>query len=61
MKVKEYVESLETNAMALGAVTLTLKYFASQLIRHVQRGGRLDDAALASIRAACVQEMKSLK
>lgn len=61
MNVKEYVEGLEINSMALGAVSLTMKYFASQIIQHVQGGGRLDDAAFASIRAACVLEMKSIE
>lgn len=61
MKVKEYVEGLETNAMALAAVSLTMKYFASQIIQHVQSGGRLDDAAFALLRAACVQELKSIE
>jgi hypothetical protein len=44
-EIKEYVEGLEINAMALGAASLTMKHFASKIIQHVQIGGRLDDVA----------------
>jgi|APAra7269097559_1048567.scaffolds.fasta_scaffold04761_2 hypothetical protein len=41
MSVKEYVASLETNAMILGNVALGMKDFATQIIRHVNDGGLL--------------------
>lgn len=59
-EIKEYVEGLEINAMALGAASLTMKHFASKIIQHVQIGGRLDDVAFASIRTECVRYMKDI-
>jgi hypothetical protein len=35
MSVEEYVAGLETNAMILGIVALSMKDFATQIIRHV--------------------------
>jgi hypothetical protein len=59
MSVEEYVASLETNAMTLGIVALNMKNFACQIIQHVNGGGPLDDAGLATLKAKmCAQSKK---
>jgi hypothetical protein len=60
MSVKEYVASLETNAMILGIVALSMKDFATQIIRHVNDDGVLDDAGLAALKATCVRNLKNI-
>ncbi|MFJ1468800.1 hypothetical protein [Massilia orientalis] len=60
MSVKEYVAGLETNALILGIVALSMKDFATQLIRHVNAGGLLDDAGFAALKATCVHNLKNI-
>jgi hypothetical protein len=61
MSVKEYITSLETNAMVLGIVSISMKDFASQIIRHVQNCGTLDDAGIAVLKATCVRNLKNIE
>lgn len=60
MSVKEDVAGLETNAMILGIVALSMKDFATQIIRHVNDGGLLDDAGFAALKAKCVRSLKNI-
>jgi hypothetical protein len=60
MSVKEYVTGLETNAMILGIVALSLKDFSTQIIRHVSDGGLLDDAGFAALKTTCVRNLKNI-
>jgi len=45
--------------MILGIVALNMKNFACQIIQHVNRGGPLDDAGLAELKAECVRSLKN--
>lgn len=60
MSVKEYVTGLETNAMVLGIVALSLKDFSIQIIRYVSDGGLLDDAGFAALKATCVRNLTDI-
>lgn len=60
MLIKEYIASLETNAMILGIVALSLKDFASQIIRRVGDCEALDDAGVAILKAICERNLKNI-
>lgn len=60
MSVKEYVTGLETNALILGIAALSMKDFATQIIRHVTAGGRLDDAGFAALKTMCIRNLKNI-
>jgi hypothetical protein len=45
--------------MILGIVALNMKNFACQIIQHVNGGGPLDDAWLATLKAKCVSSLKN--
>jgi hypothetical protein len=55
----ERLAGWKRNALSLAAVAACLKDFAARIIGHVERGGTLDDAAFAEIKAACVLSLKN--
>ena len=48
------------NTMVLSILALSFQDFAARIIRHVLRGGALDDAAFAEFKAAGVRYLKNL-
>jgi hypothetical protein len=60
IKVNEYITSLETNAMMFGIVSLSMKYFAEQIVRHVNSGGTFDNARFVALRAECMRYLKDI-
>jgi hypothetical protein len=60
MLVKEYIASLETNAMILGIVALSLKDFATQIIQRAGDCEALDDAGLAVLKKICERNLKNI-
>jgi hypothetical protein len=60
VNAKEYITDLETNAMILGIVSLSMKYFAQQIIRHTNNGGTFDDASSAELRVECIHYLKNI-
>jgi hypothetical protein len=60
-EVKDYIASLQTDALVLGILSLSMKDFASQIISHVLNGGELDDVAFAVLKEKCVRNLKNIE
>jgi hypothetical protein len=44
----------------MGLVVLSLQDFATRIVRHVLRGGTLDDVGIAGIKDACIRNLKNI-
>ncbi|MFC5548438.1 hypothetical protein [Massilia aerilata] len=60
MSVKEYVTGLETNALILGSAALSMKDLVTQIIRHINAGGQLDEAGFAALKTRYVRNLKNI-
>jgi hypothetical protein len=57
---QEALAGWKRNAVQMGLVVLSLQDFATRIVRHVLRGGTLDDVGIASIKDACIRNLKNI-
>ena len=59
MSGRSVEENLQISLAQAVLIASSLQDFAIQIIAHVARGGVLDDAAFAAIRASCIRNLKN--
>ena len=57
----EEVAGWRRNAALASLLVLSLQGFAGRIIRHIQGGGFLDDAALTAIKDDCITSLKNMQ
>jgi hypothetical protein len=59
MDNQDHIRNLQESGMQLGMLALSLEDFSIQIIRHVLRGGVLDDEAFSEIKATAIRNLKN--